>query len=111
MKTAPVATNQNTITFPVASTAENFIAVSVWLEAPSANEINVVTASDNFGNTYTLASGVSYNDSGGAGYTAILYAKNIMVTNSTPIMITASEFSGIDPLNPLDKSAANNLGG
>ena len=128
IQAAPLAKNQNTITFPVSSTTGNFIVVSVWLEAPSANEINLVTATDNFGNTYALATGVSYNDAGGAGYTGILYAKNITVTNSTPITITvslpnltvpdtgspaitASEFSGIDPVNPLDKVAINNLGG
>ncbi len=107
---APQAPTQTvTVTYPAAQSAGNLnIVVVGWNDAASA----VQAVTDNHGNTYSLAIGPTI----GTGLTqAIYYAKNI-IGGSTTVTVTFNqaaaypdirvlEYSGIDPVSPLDVTA------
>ncbi len=98
------------VAYPAAQTAGNMNIVAVgWNDTTST--VNTVT--DTRGNTYTLAIGPT---SGTGLRQSIYYAKNIAVGSNT-VTVTFSkaaafvdvrvlEYSGLDTVNPLDKTVA-----
>ena len=101
--------------FPSSVTAGNLIVVGVsgWPNPPS------VTMTDSLGNVYTRAGNVQLTS--GKSFTAIFYATNSKggadtVTlgggsSGTQLSMTASEFSGLDTVSPLDTSAGTSGSG
>ena len=94
---------------PSSVTAGNLIVVSVsgWPNLPAATPVT-----DSLGNTYSIAGTVQVSQ---GAYSAIYYAKNVKagvdtvtvrtVNSGGQISMAVAEFSGADPLSPLDKAA------
>ena len=97
------------VALPANVTAGNLIVVSVsgWPNLPTATAVT-----DSLGNAYSIAGTVLVSQ---GAYSAIYYSKNVKggadtVTVTTPksggqISMAVAEFSGIDPVSPLDATA------
>jgi PKD repeat protein len=95
--------------FPSGVTSGDLIAVGVsgW---PNAGTI---TVTDSLANVYTRAASVQLTS--GNSFTALFYAKNIKggadtvtvagAASGTQLSMVIAEFSGLDPVSPLDASA------
>jgi hypothetical protein len=90
-------------------TSGNLIVVSVsgWPNLPAATPVT-----DSLGNTYSIAGNVLVSN---GAYSAIYYAKNVRAGTDTvtvntvktggQISMVVAEFSGVDTLSPLDRTA------
>ncbi len=115
LSTAVPQTNQTavTVTYPSAQTAGNFNIVAIGWNAAAGSVTSVV---DSAGNVYQQAApvvtGISLSQT-------IWYAKNIVATAANANTITvrfsasmpfvdlrAAEYSGVDPINPIDVTAS-----
>src|SRR5262249_51621527 len=98
--------------FSSAVTSGNLIVVWVWYNSAAQN---IVSVTDTVGNAYALAVGPTTGTGGMAGWRQELwYAKNVVGGSNLNVTatfsgtfnaeksITAHEYSGIDPVAPLD---------
>ncbi|MBS1963657.1 MAG: hypothetical protein JST04_15690 [Bdellovibrionales bacterium] len=93
--------------FSFDATAGNTIVVSVWTWAG-----NATTVTDSAGNTYVPAAADANSIGQGA---SIFYAKNIVASGPLTLTVTTSgypqtvaqEISGLDTVNPLDRTICN----
>jgi uncharacterized protein (TIGR03437 family) len=116
------ASTTSAISFPAVSSSGNLIIVSVTQDNQSAN---VTAIADNKGNVYSRAtSGLNWGASGKEARSELWYAKNI-TGGGTPIKATVtfsisprqfvqlyiSEYSGLDPVAPLDQTSTHTAAG
>ncbi|MFZ0637845.1 MAG: hypothetical protein WA755_07745 [Candidatus Acidiferrales bacterium] len=117
-----VQVNSNEPQTPVVSVSAPYLApqnagdLNIVVVGWANTDTNVLSVADTSGNSYTLAVGPTVQSGGGSQ--AIYYAKNIAAaagTNTVTVAFTAEapfvdlrilEYSDIDPLYPLDATAA-----
>ena len=110
-KATNISSNAQTLaaTLPAPATAGNLIVVSVsgWPNLPATTPVT-----DSRGNSYSIAGAVLVTQ---GAYSAIYYARNLTggtdtvtvntVNTGGQISMVVAEFSGVDTVSPLDKTA------